>query len=676
MTSHEGTSASNPPLFDGTNFAFWKIRMRTYLMALGVDVWDVVETGYTNPVVLASKDDKLEFSFNAKGMNAILNGLVEAEFVKVMHLDTAKEMWDKLISSYEGNEKVKDAKLQTYRLKFEQPKMNEDETISKYFLRVEEHVNSMKGLGENFDDSLLVQKILRSLPEKFNPKVSTIEELNDLKNLSIDQLLGTLTAYEMRINKDKSSTREAYFKADKNIDSILDDIEAKFVRRLKKGSGKYQGKLPFKCFNCGKIGHFASKCPHQKKDQNSDDEKKYKYKKYNKKKSLVANNDNSSEDIDSDTSCEDKANDFMLMAKEDNDNKSTGSDDNDEEVVVDLEGELISALEENDRLRTKNRKLKQLLTQFEKDSKKPDEDFALLKVELEEAKKIEDILKQQLLEKKVRCESLEEEIVKTRKEIEKFKGLYYQNLPSIKASEELTSILNQQRNSNLKDGLGYEEGSSSDHPNNTESIKFVKSSNIDNSQSAETKKENQPPRRNERKSPRTEFVDQKDHWHDRSRPPQRRQIFSRYKYFFYGYCFFCSNFGHKAINYSLRFRYEQSRYSMSNYLPQQRLRQPSNKQSQIINHVMTRRRTQVKHNNRYVHNNHYDLLEPECYNFHNYGHKAADCHLRKYNSDSISTTENVKVWKKKVDEKCGLVLSSQNKKNPWYIDSGCSKHMT
>jgi hypothetical protein len=46
-------------------------------------------------------------------------------------------MWDKLISSYEGNEKVKDAKLQTHRLKFEQLKMDEDETISKYFLRIE-----------------------------------------------------------------------------------------------------------------------------------------------------------------------------------------------------------------------------------------------------------------------------------------------------------------------------------------------------------------------------------------------------------------------------------------------------------------------------------------------------------------------------------------------------------
>jgi hypothetical protein len=586
MTSHEGTSASKPPLFDGTNFAFWKIRMRTYLMALGADVWDVVETGYTKPVVLANKDDKLEFSFNAKGMNAILNGLAEDEFVKVIHLNTAKEMWDKLINSYEGNEKVKGAKLQTYRLKFEQLKMNEDETVSKYFLRVEDLVNAMKGLGETFDDSLLIQKILRSLPDKFNPKVSAIEELNDLKTLSIDQLLGTLTAYEMRINKDKSSTREVSFKADNNTDSEFDEIEAKFVRRLKKGSGKYQGKLPFKCFNCGKIGYFASKRPHQKKAQNLDDEKKYNYKKYNKKKSLVVNNNNSLEETDSDSSCDDKTNDFILMAKEDHDNKRTGSVDNEEEAVVDLEGELIIALEEIDRLRSKNRKLKQRLTQFEKDSKEPDEVFALLKVELEEAKKIEDILKQQLSEKKFRCESLEEEVVKTRKEMEKFKGLYHQNLPSIKASKELTSILNQQRNSKLKARLGYEEGSSSDHSSNTDSIKFVKSSNIDNSHPAETKKKDHPSNWNERKNPRTKFVDQKGY-----RPPQRRQIFHRYKNSFYGYCFFCSNFGHKAINCSLRFRFEQSRYSINNYLPQQRLRQPSNKHSQTMNHVMTGRRT-------------------------------------------------------------------------------------
>jgi hypothetical protein len=225
MSSHEGNSTKKAPLFNGTNFSFWKVRMRTYIMASGADVWDVVDIGYVNLVVLANKDDKLEFSFNAKAMSVILSGLAEAKFVKVMSLGTAKEMWDKLISSYEGNKKVKDAKLQICRVHFEQLKMKEDETVGKYFLRVEELVNAMKELGEKIEEPSLVQTILRSLLDRFNPKVSTIEERNDLKTLEFDQLLGTLSAYEMRIVKDKPTSKEASFKADKNEESEPNEIE-------------------------------------------------------------------------------------------------------------------------------------------------------------------------------------------------------------------------------------------------------------------------------------------------------------------------------------------------------------------------------------------------------------------------------------------------------------------
>jgi hypothetical protein len=93
---------------------------------------------------------------------------------------------------------------------------------------------------------------------------------------------------------------------------------------------------------------------------------------------------------------------------------------------------------------------------------------------------------------------------------------------------------------------------------------------------------------------------------------------------------------------------------------------------------MIGRRTQVKINNSYEHTNCYDLLfsELECYNCHNYGHIAPDCRLRNYKANLNPAAKNFKVWKKKEDDQCGLVLSSQRQNNPWYIDSGCSKHMT
>ena len=124
--------------------------------------------------------------------------------------------------------------------------------------------------------------------------------------------------------------------------------------------------------------------------------------------------------------------------------------------MVDMEGELVSSLEEIDRIILKKRKQKQLLMQYEKNGKEPTEYIALLKFELEEENKIEDILKKQLTKGKKRCEALEEELVTTRKELEKFQALYHQNMSSIKASEELNSILSKQRSPWLKRGLGYE----------------------------------------------------------------------------------------------------------------------------------------------------------------------------------------------------------------------------
>jgi hypothetical protein len=68
-----------------------------------------------------------------------------------------------------------------------------------------------------------------------------------------------------------------------NHSEMSDEEETNFIRKLQKGSEKYKGKLPFKCFNYGKLGDFSSKCPYPKQ-VDSDDEDNYKHKELKKRK--------------------------------------------------------------------------------------------------------------------------------------------------------------------------------------------------------------------------------------------------------------------------------------------------------------------------------------------------------------------------------------------------------
>jgi hypothetical protein len=85
---------------------------------------------------------------NSKARNTLLKGLGELVFIKVSHCKSAKDIWDTLRNIYEGDSKVKETKLQTYRGQFEQLKMKEDENIVACFLRVNETINAILGLGE------------------------------------------------------------------------------------------------------------------------------------------------------------------------------------------------------------------------------------------------------------------------------------------------------------------------------------------------------------------------------------------------------------------------------------------------------------------------------------------------------------------------------------------------
>jgi hypothetical protein len=151
--------------------------------------------------------------------------------------------------------------------------MNENEVIETYSLRVYEVVNSIRGLGEDLDESLVVQKLLRTLLLKYDAKVFVIVETRDLTKKTMDELHRSLIVYEMRtgIESDQENN-EATFKAinkTKDKDNDLDEEIENFVRRFQKGSGRYKGKFPLKFFNGGRIGHIFEKFYHKKRSLNN-----------------------------------------------------------------------------------------------------------------------------------------------------------------------------------------------------------------------------------------------------------------------------------------------------------------------------------------------------------------------------------------------------------------------
>ena len=176
MRNKYGTTFIRPPLFNRNNLIFWRIRTRSYIQSLGADVWAIVEGGYQYPAsVPTDATTRKNYETNAKAVNALLGSLMESEFVKVMQLNTKKEIWDKIILSYEGYTKVKSAKLQTLRIQYENLRIHNEESITSFFLHLDDIVNCMRNLGETITDTTLVEKVLRSLTSKFESKVSAIE---------------------------------------------------------------------------------------------------------------------------------------------------------------------------------------------------------------------------------------------------------------------------------------------------------------------------------------------------------------------------------------------------------------------------------------------------------------------------------------------------------------------
>ena len=155
-------------------------------------------------------------------------------------------------TTYEGTKKVKDTKLQMLTTRFEELRMSEDESFDSFYSKLNEVVISKFNLGEKTEDSKVVRKILRSLPEGFRAKVTAIEESKDLDKIKVQELIGSPQTYELSLPNQRKRKSLALKTINERVevhDSSNEDVVQKDVAYLAKNFCKF---LKFK--NSGKFG--------------------------------------------------------------------------------------------------------------------------------------------------------------------------------------------------------------------------------------------------------------------------------------------------------------------------------------------------------------------------------------------------------------------------------------
>ena len=106
-----GHSLIIPPHFDGNNYVYWKVRMKS----IDERVWNSIEYRWEKPTTPVSEwqtSQKEATAFNSKTMNAIFNDVSMKEFKRIFNVEVVHTAWNILQTVHEGTKAVKINKLQ------------------------------------------------------------------------------------------------------------------------------------------------------------------------------------------------------------------------------------------------------------------------------------------------------------------------------------------------------------------------------------------------------------------------------------------------------------------------------------------------------------------------------------------------------------------------------------
>jgi hypothetical protein len=197
VTSH--VNIGHAPFFDGdgSNFDYWKTCMRIHLKAMGGTLWKLVDEGF---VILdeanRTQADNENILANAQAMNVIICSLCIHEYHRVCKLETAHEMWGKLIEAHEGTSNFKSVKLFICKGKFEKFALLPNEELKDNFSCLNNIVKELKDLGFDAPEVDISHKFLRSLPPKYETIVTLLVRSN-LKTITHSEVLGEVLTHDI-----------------------------------------------------------------------------------------------------------------------------------------------------------------------------------------------------------------------------------------------------------------------------------------------------------------------------------------------------------------------------------------------------------------------------------------------------------------------------------------------
>ena len=232
------------------------------------EYWGLIENGYVETESgleqteqQRKKIDELKLK-DMKVKNYLFQAIDRTILETILVKDTSKQIWESMKKKYKGSARVKRSHLQALRREFETLEMKAGEGVSEYFVRVLTVANKMRTYGERMTDVTVVEKILRSLSEKFNYIVYSIEESKDIDQLSIDELQSSLIVHEQKFRR--HTGEEQALKITNSEDRFNPRRRGRGAYRGR-GRGRssqfYSNKATVECFKCHKLGHFQYECP-------------------------------------------------------------------------------------------------------------------------------------------------------------------------------------------------------------------------------------------------------------------------------------------------------------------------------------------------------------------------------------------------------------------------------